>query len=50
MAGFLLFAGEGTQLEYTGMVTPVVMAGVCAGCSVHCSGTTGYLETHGLEL
>lgn len=39
-----------TKLEDAGMVSPVIMAGICADCSVHCSGIRGYLDMHGLGL
>ena len=47
MAGFLLCAGGEIQLE---LITPVIMASVCADHSVHCSHISGYLEVHVLEL
>lgn len=45
VAGFLSCAGRG---DSAGMVTPV-MASVCADHSVYFSGTSGYLEVHGLD-
>lgn len=47
MAGFLLCARWG-RLSWNGH--PVIMAGVCADHSVHCSPISGYLEVRGLEL